>query len=122
MHLFQKWYLQNARQNSNENRITDVMKRCMDRSDPEVLEYFLEATIMDRRKKSHEFPKEVLELCEEKDLIEYDKQIDDEEMENQEPISEERKSLLERLLKSTRTSDYNLRSRRLDAEESMDTN
>ena len=135
MNTFQKWYLTKARQNSNENRISDVMQRGMDRSDPECLEYYLEATVKEKRKKSNTFPKEVLELCDKEALEAYDKQIDAEEEENldDEEIAtrERRRSLLEKLLESTRTSDYNLRSRtvpdgdgagRLDAEEAMDTN
>ena len=72
----QKWCLTKARQNSNENRFLDVFNRVMDRSDPEILEFYLESTIMDRRKKSHEFPPEVLALCEPEDLVAYDEQID----------------------------------------------
>ena len=113
VYTFQKWALNNARQNSPENRIQDVFQRGMDRSDPEVLENYMEATIMDRRKKSCEFPKELLDLCDEEDLVAYDAMIDEEDDEDQD--TKDRRSLLERLFAKKRRSPYNLRKSRLTA-------
>lgn len=108
------------------------MQRGMDRSDPEVVECYLESTIMERRKKSDQFPQEVLDLCEKEDLEAYDQQIDDEEEDNEDEEEkaqkQKRKSLIEKLLESRKT--YNLRNKtteggdesRLEAEEPMDTN
>ena len=104
------------------------MNRGMDRSDPGVLEFYMESTLMDRRKKSHTFPQELLDLCEKEDLEEYDRQIDEEEFENEEvdELAEKRKSLVEKLLESTKGRKYNLRKRTPeedgDDEEAMDIN
>ena len=117
------------------------MQRTMDRSDAEILEYYMESTLMDRRKKSCTFPKELLDLCDKEDLDEYDKQIDDEERENEEvdEAKVEKKNILERAIQNMKKKEYNLRKRkhqgdgddqeaiynnkrRLVAEEAMDTN
>ena len=112
------------------------MQRAMDRSAPLMLEFYMENNIMDRRKKSDTFPQELLDMCEKEDLEAYDKQIDEEEFENQDDETLERKSLLEKMVERMPKRTYNLRgqgeerrldaeeagARRLDAEEMMDTN
>ena len=89
----------------------DVVQRLMDRSDPESLEYYMEATVMDRRKKSSEFPPELLALCLPEALKAYDDQIDQEELDNEDPEVTKRRTLMERILAiNTRDTPYNLRS------------
>ena len=97
----------------------------MDRSSPDMLEFYMESNIMDRRQKSDTFPQELLDLCDKEDLEAYDKQIDEEEFENQDDETIEKKSLIEKILQRMPKKKYNLRtrtnaddeSRRLEAEE-----
>ena len=75
--ILQRWYLTNARQDTQEHRMRDVIQRAMDRSDPEIVEEYIKAVIKEKQKKSYEFPDEVLALCDPEDLKEYDKSLDE---------------------------------------------
>ena len=51
----------------------------MDRSDPEIVEDYIQTVIREKQKYSYEFPDEVLALCNPEDLKEYDRMLDEQQ-------------------------------------------
>ena len=63
-----KFQKQNARQDSPVHRNLDVFQRQMDRSDPKIVEYYVNQRKL-RRKSQEVFPNAVLALCKDSDQI-----------------------------------------------------